>query len=129
MYSTGSSFAGSAAIFIACAAEQAATHPSAGDSGVADAIGVLDAKAGPTPPSTTVDVVPCVGGIAEKAYPGRSKEDLARATAMFCVADGATANAPPGYNCSVAAVWVKDGAIALRCGSVSSVTLTVPPAL
>lgn len=122
--------AGSVAVFVACAAEQAATHSSATDSGVADAVAVPDAKAGPTPPSTTVDVVPCVGGVAEKAYPGRTKEDLARAVTLVC---GTTLPDPlpaKGYACYSGNVTVKDGAAASWCPSgVTSVTFVAPPPL
>lgn len=126
--------AGSAAIFVACAAEQAVTSSSPSDAGVVDAIAdafaVADAEAGPSAPTSTVDVVPCSGGIAEKSYPGRTKEDLARTVAMYCVADGSSVGAPPGYNCGrLGALWFRDGSVAAQCGSATSVTFVAPPPL
>lgn len=121
--------AGSAAIFVACAAEQAATRSGASDSGVADAIGVLDAKAGPTPPSTTVDVVTCVGGVAEKAYPGRTKEDLVRTSVMLCGQPLVDPLPARGYTCVVAGIAVKDGSVAAYCNTAKEATFVAPPPL
>ncbi len=97
-----------------------------------------DAKAGPTDPTTVT--VACdksyqYGGgslyYAETLVPGRGKVDLARSIGMRCGLAGFAG--PTGYECQSAAVYPKDGAIAVFCGGASSlpatVTFIIPPPL
>lgn len=98
---------------------------------------IKDAEAGPGDPPTTKHSPACdksyiLGGVtfwyAEQLLAGRSKEDLARATALLCDPAATT----PGYTCtSYTRFDVRDGAIAVQCGSGSgprsTVTLIIPP--
>lgn len=129
--------AGSLVVGLACSANLEA--PSAvnvvRDAGVID-FGVPEVRAddattpGPTP--ATVDTVPCdkVAGTtryAERAYAGRSKEDLARATALAC---GGASSLPVEYSCAPVGVGVQDGKLAAYCPQgVTGVTFIVPPKL
>jgi hypothetical protein len=82
---------------------------------------------------TTVDEVVCdkqysgvVGVFAEKAYPGRSAADLARARVLNCNTGSA---AVPGM-CGAGLPIVKDGLVVASCGGSldgRKVTFVVPP--
>lgn len=101
------------------------------------------AEAAPPGPGTTVDEVACdktyagPGGTslhyAEKEYPGRSKDDLARAVVLDCGTQGrAYSVVLPGYTCVKSPVVnVRDGAIASTCAETASGSLRfiVPPPL
>ena len=87
------------------------------------------------PAPHTVDEVVCdkqytgvVGVFAEKAYPGRSAADLARARVLNC---NSTSNVPPGA-CAAGLPLVKDGAMFAYCGTSLDgrrVSFVVPPPL
>jgi hypothetical protein len=66
----------------------------------------------------------------ERSFPGRSREDLARATVTICFSGTTASSAPPGYSCSQGGAYVRDGAVGFICGrDVASVSLYVPPPL
>ena len=128
------SLAGAVLIYlvVSCASSAENAHSSARDSGTLDALldsfSVADVTDGPPnadadpAPKPTVDTVPCEGAgpWAEKLYPGRVKEDLARGVALACP------SAAP--YCFQAAGYVKDGAFRILCGpGVTSATITMPP--
>jgi len=128
------SLLGSLVVAVACSSQHADNSPSDGGvvDAIVDALGLdhveSDAMAGEKP---TIDTVSCdktAGSYAyaEKAYPGRSKEDLSRASAMIC-----GGSVIPGYDCGKAEFAVKDGGIAVICGSKTGVvaTIVLPPAL
>lgn len=141
--------AGSMIVAAACAAQNAVTNAVPSDAG-RDAVGVSDVReldaetvsddAAPlidfglpeakaddatTPAAFNVDDVPCdqqINGVwyAVKAYPGRTKEDLARVKTVVC---GVLLNQPPGFDCSASfGVLVRDGEIAAMCGSTTKAT-------
>lgn len=133
---------GSFAVSAACSASKESSSSSpASDAGrlvdavadvVRDALGldtsVSDAKAdgppAPTPP--TVDSVTCSverGSYvyAEKAYPGRLMDDLARSvTAVVCYPSDIYGS---GYTCGTAGFSVRDGSVAFMCGAKGSTVL------
>lgn len=102
---------------------------------VREASAAEDAEPPPTPAPPTIDEVVCdkqypgvVGVFAEKAYPGRTKEDLARGTVVNCNVAG---NRPPGV-CAASNPMVGDGIAIAYCGTSldgQRVKLIVPPTL
>lgn len=102
---------------------------------IEDAIGidtaVADARADDAGPAFSVDEVPCLtkiargGGLgtyAEKAYPGRSAADLARAAILVC-GEGIS---PDGYACRQAIGFVRDGSIAVTCDPAGTARIVLP---
>ena len=143
-------------VAVACAASKGESGPSSSghDGGVLDAVvdavkdslgvgddaPVNDASAGPGSWSSdplTCDRAyvagspPALAGYkwAEKTYPGRTKEDLARGVAVLCHTGGADTSAPPGYSCAPWPIRVRDGAIAVDCATtnIASLSVTMPP--
>lgn len=121
---------------ISCSSPAAELADAAVDAAL-DAIGpTKDASADDAAPPapTTVDEVVCdkqypgvVGVFAEKSYPGRTKEDLARARVVNCN----VTNVPTGA-CGAGLPLVKDGMLFVYCGTDldgRKVTLVVPPPL
>jgi hypothetical protein len=147
------SLVGGLVVFVACASQNAATGPGPSPgtdsgAGVVDALldvlredlgveidtAVKDAEAGPGDPPTTVDEVDCTigstaGFYGEKGFPGRSKDDLARGSATVCGGGGFLR--PPGYDCTVVGLVVRDGAAAAYCGNVAGAKarIIMPPSL
>ncbi|MGZ3454444.1 MAG: hypothetical protein ACXVEF_32860 [Polyangiales bacterium] len=129
----GAVLVGSMVVAAACASTNNAGSGAAEDGGVvdalADALGLDhvegDAQAAEKP---TVDTVKCAAGgsassfFAQKAYPGRSKEDLVRGAAMVCgYPDGLCVQSPLG---------LKDGLVSVTCGSADqSATFVMPSPL
>jgi len=126
---------GSVVVAVACSAQHALDNPSDRDGGVLDALldsissETRDALAAEKP---TIDTGPCdktvlVGTTpfpaAQRSYPGRSKEDLARASVLVCTSKG-------DYPCYQAPASVKDGGLQVTCGAPSdTATFVVPSAL
>ncbi len=92
------------------------------------------AEAAPDAPAFTVDEVPCTteknwagtrATFAEKAYAGRSKEELARVSVLVC---GGTPTVE-GYECHRdrgGVVFVRDGSIAVMCSAPAVARFVVP---
>lgn len=95
---------------------------------------VADAKADDAAPAptVTVDEVKCTGDagtfvIIEKAYPGRTVNDLARATAVW---DDPAGTIPGGFKwAKSASLLIRDGAIGMQCVVGQTVRFIVPPPL
>jgi hypothetical protein len=132
----GGSLVGALVVAAACSSSPRTDVAPSDSGGVVDAIADVlgldhvesDAVAAEKP---TIDTVKCdktAGSYAyaEKMYPGRTKEDLARASALIC---GGTLF--PGYDCASAGIVVRDGAIAVACGSKTGLiaTIVMPPPL
>lgn len=65
---------------------------------------------------------------AEKAYPGRPREDLAHVIVLDCGTTLVAPTSPPGFPCITRQVSVDDGRLAVTCGSApGKVRLLVPP--
>lgn len=110
---------GSVVVAVACSAQHALDSPSDKDSGVLDAL--LDAVSSDTKDAIaggfgTVDEVPCdklisKAWFAERLFPGRTRADLSRGSALVCqpAADA------DGYSCVQTPMQVKDGAVRVVC--------------
>jgi hypothetical protein len=115
---------GSVVVYVACAANH-------GDDTNSRDTGVADARADDASPAAfTVESIVCdqttPAGIrwGERTFPGRSKEDLARVTALVC---GDAPETIPGYSCVQTSLVVRDGAVAAGCRNLGTkVTLIVP---
>ncbi|MBI2389284.1 MAG: hypothetical protein HYV09_06775 [Deltaproteobacteria bacterium] len=137
--------AGSVTVHLAISCANVADHGGSGS--LADAIAdvVRDALGGETPKADaappagwTSDEVPCdksfvSSGLtlyyAEKAYPGRTKEDLAHAIVLDCATEMMGFPVPPTTECGVRPPLLKDGALIAQCGrgSAGRVRFLVPP--
>lgn len=129
---------GSCAVSAACAAAKVDDGPiarvldAAADAvrdvvGLDVAVGDVRADAPPAPVPPTVDDVACdkeVGGlylIAEKSYPGRAADDLARmVTVVVCYPNEQPAPGS-GFRCIASGgFYVRDGAAGVFCGTKGS---------
>ncbi len=136
----GAVLVGSVVVAAACASSNERTHRNGTDVGVldalADALGLdhvaSDALAAENP---TIDEISCAkvasgDWYASKAFPGRSRADLARGSALRCY----TKVDADGFGCHQYGMDVKDGAVRVICGADGSVlpiavTIVMPPSL
>jgi hypothetical protein len=140
---------GGCAVFVACAASNNGSsdsdHADAGAhvDAIADVLhdlgldsismGVPDADAAPPTPPTTFEMkctktyTQTVGAsvvhyYAEHDMPGRSKAELAGATAIACgFATAYPGTYPAGYDCYQTLLLVRDGAVAYDCSTVATI--------
>jgi hypothetical protein len=128
---------------VACGSQAIEAGPSASDSGaVVDAVmdviadvpsaeAAPDGGSGPTVTTLTCDKFTDVGGTkfyyAEQLFPGRTAVQLTSVRVMYCYKAGSpsTAGYPVGYTCSFGGGLVRDGAIAVTCGSDPSVIASI----
>jgi hypothetical protein len=64
----------------------------------------------------------------QKTFPGRSKEDLARAHFVLCYPT-TPSTSPPGFPCYAEPPYPIDGALAFTCPTGTTGSLVVPPSL
>jgi hypothetical protein len=95
-----------------------------GDSSTID-FGLPEASANDATAGTdyTIDELQCqlINGVwwAMKDYPGRTKLDLSRGHSVVC---GLASNTPNDFDCGLGGLLVKDGSIAVGCGSTLKAT-------